>query len=258
MPELSQTIKARDIGRKRNIEHFEVLEHIGGLLSKYNLDFEFKPISASKGTMIERVEEQYGKNALEAAYLTKVFANIHINNWKSNGISNEIRMNYNEKGMELSFGKVVLVCSNGMTAFRGDVINTYGKDKVSHEQAMELLKSWIITAEEKNKMYDDLIQGMRNQPVIKDVLTELIGDLEILAVKQAYCKGDTAPFNIGQVSSFTRALMDQAEDVKPIETVWDMYNVGTNLFKPNVMQMENIIESNLALTEFIVKKYSLN
>lgn len=25
LPELSQTIKARDIGRKRNIEHFEVL-----------------------------------------------------------------------------------------------------------------------------------------------------------------------------------------------------------------------------------------
>lgn len=261
LPELRETIQARDLGRNKQVEHFEVFDNIVSILDKNSVTYNVNPIVIPKygqTKFIERVEEVHGKGALPALFVNKAFGSIEIPAFRNDETSVEIRIDHHDKGLSVSFGKVVLICSNGITAFRGDTASTFGNGKMKYEQVLELVAGWIANADLKNKQYDNLIFGMKSTPFISETLPEIIGDMQMKAVGQAYCSGPLAPLNISQVSSFTKDILNNQEEVKELKTVWDLYNIGTNLQKPDKMESTNIIATNLALTEYFINKFNLN
>lgn len=258
LDELKQTIKAKDIGRT-NIEHVDIIEIISEIMDKNGIKYELQPIVATGGknvAYIERVEEQFGKKSLEASLLNKVFARFKITNFMDALHADEIRFNFNDKGFELAYGKLVLVCTNGATMFRGDTLSNYGKDKLSFDKIKDVFGAWMVGIEEKSTKYIDVINNMQKLSIDSRELIYTIGELQEKAVRQAYLKGPDAPFNIGQVSSFTKALLE--EESKLPATVWDLYNVGTSIMQPVKMDTENIISSNVEWSEYLINKFKLN
>ncbi|GAI75098.1 unnamed protein product, partial [marine sediment metagenome] len=89
----------------------------------------------------------------------------------------------------------------------------------------------------------------------RNAIVELIGKLEMKAVEQAYVNASVvAPLNIGQVSTFTRDLLNKFDSEEKLDTLWDVYNVATNI-NSRQADIGRIIQDNLALTEFMLDEY---
>ena len=263
LSELQQTLTAKSVGKKRHLEHFDVFNDLSQILSSTGIDHNLQPITVHGGgcaSVFPMAEEKFGEKALEAHYLTKVYGEIKIDTHASHDISNLLRVEYSDRGTTVSFGKMVLVCSNGMTAFRGDILSTYGNDKMPYENILEVVKSWMNELEKKSVAYDNLIGHMMRSPIPDgDALAQLIGKLQQRAVAQAYLNGPQAPLNISQVSNFTKNVMtNYDENPEDMQSLWDLYNVATNLQKPTLIDSSTISNTNFAMTNFIMDEYGID
>lgn len=263
-PELKSTLTALGIGEKSRIEHFQVIEDVCELLDKHNLPFQVDSISVA-GNKFAKVfkiaEEKYGEKAVEAHYLTKINAPITIANFENLGTHPQIRIEYHDRGLSVAFGKVVQICSNGMTAWRGDIATTFGKEKMNYDQIKEHVRGWLANFEAKNNQYNDLIRTLINTPTDTAKIINSIGKLEMMAVNQAYGNKELAPLNISQVSQFTKGIIDKWDSEKQLYNItngWDILNLATEHQKPSKVDMATINETNLALCSFFINEFNLN
>ena len=257
LDELRQTVKAKEAGIRKSVEHFQVFDDVMEIIDKEGIKINTLPIYASGGANAKRIEiaEKYvGEKALPAWYLDKVSGEVSFPDFDNQETSMKVRIEFCERGITTSVGKLVLVCTNGMTAFKGDIASTYGSNKMGYESLLNNMKIWIHELQEKNDIYNGLIDRMKNVAADAISLESTIGKLQMLAVGQAYCGGEKAPFNIGQVSNFTKSIILQ-NDEKEINNLWDLYNIGTNIQKPDLMDMSQISNNNYELTQFFMNEY---
>jgi len=266
LDELKTTLIAEDAGGKLSkalpVDHFKVFDAISDTLNAGNIEHEVSPITVYGGKFAKKVpyvERHLGvENALQAHWLSKVYGEIILPKNGLDGIRSMIRVEYHDRGLSVSYGKHVLVCSNGMTAFRGDILSTYGSNKMDYEHILQIVESWVNKLDEKSEQYNKIITTMMETDVDKSALPKMIGKLQMFAVNQAYLDTTTtAPFNIGQVSSFTKGVLKNLDKEEKLDTVWDLYNVGTMIQKPNQMDLAHISENNFNFTNFICEEYAI-
>jgi hypothetical protein len=258
LDELKLSVTAKAAGVKRQIEHFNIFDDILEKCVKQNYNTLVSPIYVAGGVSAKKIpalEPHVGVNNIQAWYLDKITGTITFPSFNNELTTCKINIEHSDRGLSIAFGKVVLICSNGMTAFRSDIVTTYGEGKLNYNQCLELVEKWLYELPEKNEQYDNLITQMINRPIIKEAIPELIGKLELKAVEQAYCKGDEAPFNISQVSNFSKNIITSYKEEKPITNVWELYNAGTLIQKPNLMDISTINNTNFLLTDFFMKEY---
>lgn len=66
------------------------------------------------------------------------------------------------------------------------------------------------------------------------------------------------PLNQSQISMFTDSLITHIwTEQRDGLTLWDVYNFATELYKPQRMEIPNLIPQNLSLMETLINYYDL-
>ena len=260
--------------KSRPITHHAFIEQIGEMLTKNNLTHNLSDITVAKNeSNLFPTEEKKWKNALRQWIFGQLIATFQIDS-PHQAYNPAIAISYNSKGIDVAFGSNVAACRN-MAIFGSDLCSTYGVKKMPYEKMIEVLTKWMGETEEKfietNKVLDKMIQI--ELPIDKAV-PELIGNLHVEAVKQAYINTSTlAPLNIGQVSDFTTRIVkhfDKESTISKMEIVqkgdellerislYDLYNIGTNILTHSPDNTKNKWERIQGFGNFMVEKFQLS
>jgi hypothetical protein len=258
LEELNATAKLKNADGKHIVEPQRVYADTLELLEKHNITYNMLPIHCQGGKNAlynEDLEPYVGKHNIKAYTMLRTSGIITFPQYETKEDTMQIRLDITEKGITMSTGKLVLICTNGMTAFRGDILSTYGNGKLQYEQALGLVENWITGMEDKSKKYDNLITGLKSIPVQKDAINNMIGKLLYQAV-DGNNNNIVAPLNVSQVSAFTGAYIEKDNDAE-IKSAWDLYNLGTDLIKHDKMDMIIVAERNYRFTDFMLKDVGL-
>ena len=243
--------------RSRPIDHHKLIQGVGDILSSNDLDFIQEPIwvSHSGSHYLTSKDIQLAENHIRRRIFERVVTTLKINTLADDTTSGAIAIGYNERGIQIAWGTNVNACSN-MSIFGKWFMSTYGGEKMpSMDKMFEVLNNWAANFAAKREYDKYILNEMKNISVCERDITDIIGELHLNAVNFAYLdKRNKAALNIAQVSSFTRKYLEMED--KP-ETLYDVYNLGTNILKPKTSDLSVVWESNALFGAFIVSMFNI-
>lgn len=273
---LKRTVKEKDYDGNpvKGIYHYEVIERVGQICDRYNLNWNIHEIFASStgpkammGVSVAReLEEQYGERAVEAHILRRVFATIDIRNWETDELTTALAISFHQDGLTFAIGPCVKICHN--QCILGDVhrCSTYGsKDKLTIEQMFERVDGWLRNFETEMTEDRERIRRLKSRILSPTDIYLLIGMLVAARVTHDSTsintllrdeeKVKTYPLNQAQISAFTENMLydaKQKSDRGQSVTAWDVYNIATEIYKPGKTDFPSIIPQNAAMAELIL------
>lgn len=269
LDELSMTQKEDEVGfvSKQRLRHDDFIFDIGRRITSAGLEMEQEPIYIRKGgpstapnaNVYPFLEEKWGENALQAHVIRKLVTRINITTMQNKETQASIGIGFNQHGIILAFGQNVFVCSN-MSIWGENVISNYGSSKMGTQEVLARFDDWMAGYEVKRKIDLKIISAMKRREASHKIIPDLIGQMQMAAVRQAYLKGEQAPFNISQITDFTKNYLKrlQNEEQLEIRNIWDLYNIGTRLLRANEMRdLEPIFHQNQVFGNFLMDKFSL-
>lgn len=168
----------------------------------------------------------------------------------SDGETNmNIAIGFNDRGIQVAYGQNVRVCQN-QVIFGARFLSTYGPNKMPYEKMLEVIMKYTQNIPKIRESDLALLSEFKATPVRANQVKELIGDVHLKAVKQAYFNDlrHVSPMNISQVSSFSRNLGQRIPELYNIEpqtitsNLYDIYNDGTQIFKPEHSEITTLWE----------------
>ena len=244
----------------RPIQSWELIDRIGHMLGEKGVPNSLDPIYVQKSesqqilTAAERGIYTAETTPINRWLFNQLITRINIFPEKEGETNTAIALSFNKNGLLLAFGENVRICQN-MSVFGNNLMTTYGNNKVPFDKMMEVLNHWIETLEEKITWDLNMINGMKSIG-IRDgrELERIMGNLYLRSVKQAY-GNHVAPFSMTQMSLFAQEINRRFEDDSRLGTVWDLYNVGTNLYRPSDVDMVNIFHSPKIWYDVLTEEY---
>lgn len=246
----------------REIYHFDAIERALDLCSKHGLDYQIEEIFAAHNknkqfpgtSLLEQAEAQYGKNAVEAHILRRVFTTIRINNFETEELTTTLVLAYHQDGIQAAIGPCVKACHNQCIMYAERRAFTYGKEKLSIEGLFETMDGWL--GDFKNIMSADRarIEMLKNARLSHEQVLTFIGVLASIRVahdsrdKSLRDIVETYPLNNTQVNTVTEELLKMMQN-KPFLTGWEVYNAMTLRYKPEEAEIPTLIPQNFAAVE---------
>jgi len=263
---LKRTHKENDIyGHPlRGIYHYQVIDSITDICDKYNLNYEVEEIFAAQNrnknqpgvVILPQVEEQFGKRAVEAHVLRRVYTTIQIKDWETEELTTTLAIAYHQEGIQCAIGPCVKICHNQCVLGASRSTANYGKDKVSTEELFEVVDSWLKDFETYMNADREKIKRMKETLISAEQIYIIIGMLTAMRVahdsrdKRLSSQMETYPLNQAQISIFTEDLLKLKQERANI-TAWDVYNVATDIYKPMKSDFPTLIPQNLAFADLI-------
>ena len=246
----------------RPIQSWELIEKItqqlGGKSISHSLDSIYVQKSESQQILTSAERGMYtAENTPISKWLfNQLITKININPLKEGDTNTSIALSFNKNGVLVAFGQNVRICSN-MCVFGSNLMTTYGVNKIPFDKMIEVLNHWLDTMAEKEAFDLQMIDGMKSIDIDKvSEIDRLIGNLYRKSVKQAY-GSVVAPFTMTQMSVLTQDINKRLEEDSRLGTVWDLYNIGTNLYKPTDVDMVNIYHAPKVWYDAIIEEYPI-
>lgn len=263
--QLKRTHMENDImGRPlKGIYHWEVIEAVRDIAMSHGLKAQIEEIFAAQNrdrtqpgvVILPEVEKRYGQKAVEAHVLRRVFANIRLTDWDTDEFTANVAVAFHQDGIQIGFGTMVKACHNQCIMGADRYMQSYGKDKMDMNAMTARLNEWMADAGKVLSEEQEKILKMKNVKLTNEMLMRMIGELTALRVahdtviKEIQIKG-TYPLSQTQINTFTEAaLVKQREEGEM--TLWDAYNLATELYKADRMEIPNILPQNAAMTEYL-------
>lgn len=263
--QLKRTHMENDImGRPlKGIYHWEVIEAVRDIAMSHGLKAQIEEIFAAQNrdrtqpgvVILPEVEKRYGQKAVEAHVLRRVFANIRLTDWDTDEFTANVAVAFHQDGIQIGFGTMVKACHNQCIMNADRYMQSYGKDKMDMNAMTARLNEWMADAGKVLSEEQEKILKMKNVKLTNEMLMRMIGELTALRVahdtviKEIQIKG-TYPLSQTQINTFTEAaLVKQREEGEM--TLWDAYNLATELYKADRMEIPNILPQNAAMTEYL-------
>ena len=270
-PTLKKTYKENDIygNPLRGIYHYQVIEQVAELAQQNNLDFEIEEIFATQNAsrqspsvvILPQVEEQYGKNAIEAHILRRVYTTLKINNLQNGETCGNVVIANHQDGLQVAVGQRVIMCKNQCILNANHIFQNYGNSKISENQIFENVNNWFLNFADYRENDLRILEQMKQIILNQHNIFELIGLLTAIRVAHDNVKNWTLtreiyPLNQAQISQFTQDILTQSiEQERDSFSLWEIYNIATNLHKPDRMEIQNIIPQNFELMQVLSEKY---
>lgn len=169
---------------------------------------------------------------------------------------------FHKKGITMSWGLNENICENFSILTRS-TLQTFGSDdrKKDYDMIKLQVADWLRHFEDKRALELEMMDKMKNTVIEGGyALDKLIGKLYRKAVDQAYGSKSIAPFTINSMSNFVQEI-----DCRRTESVlqedpnlYEVYNFGTSVMKPGMVDMGDIIEVSSLFAEFLLKEFNLN
>ena len=138
-------------------------------------------------------------------------------------------------------------------------VANYGRDKVTTEELFTRVDEWLSNFHTNMTEDRERIKRLKSKVVSPTELYAFIGLLTAIRVshdsadKRLSSQVDTYPLNQGQISVFTEDLLKLNLEKGKI-TLWDIYNVATELYKPGRTDIPAMIPQNGALAELLLSQ----
>ena len=138
-------------------------------------------------------------------------------------------------------------------------VANYGRDKVTTEELFDRVDEWLSNFHTNMTEDRERIKRLKSKTVSPTELYAFIGLLTAIRVshdsadKRLSSQVDTYPLNQGQISVFTEDLLKLNLEKGKI-TLWDIYNVATELYKPGRTDIPAMIPQNGALAELLLSE----
>lgn len=250
--------------------HYQAIERVAESCEKFNLNYEIDEIFAAQNknkkypgvVILPGIEQKYGPKAIEAHILRRVFTTIQIRNWEDDELTTSIALAFHQDGIQAAIGPNVKICHNQCILSAKHYVTNYGKDKVSTDCLFDTIEGWLSSYETEMNEERERIRKMKKKIVSPQEIYQLIGALTAMRVahdstnRQIASLVDTYPLNQSQITVFTEEVLNRLQ-IKPQLSVWDLYNIATELYKPGKSDIPVIMPQNLAFVETI-SKYLLN
>ncbi len=249
----------------KGIYHYEVIQRMADLCEKHNLNYEVEEIFAAQNknknqpgvVVLPQVEQKFGVQAVEAHILRRIYATIRIRNWETDELTTTLVVAFHQDGIQVAIGPCVVICHNQCILSPDRSASNYGKDKLTNDQLFDKVDEWLGSFEEQMTEDRERIKKLKSKVVSPQEIYAFIGLLTAMRVshdssdKRLSSQVDTYPFNQGQISMFTEDLLKLNLERGRI-TLWDIYNVATELYKPGKTDIPAMIPQNGALAELLL------
>jgi len=164
------------------------------------------------------------------------------------GLSPAVAISFNQRGIQITWGMNVFVCQN-LCIYGENQISTYGPQKMPFIKQLNVLSDWINNIDHKFKADQEIMKRMQDVPVNEDWIRETVGDLYIKAINRAYKKGLPAPVNTSTLSTLVQKM-----NTEDISSVWDFYNAGTAIIKPENVVLDDVLDTTIAWGMYLAEK----
>ena len=266
---LRRTHKENDIYGQpvKGIYHYEVIQRMADLCEKHNLNYEVEEIFAAQNknknqpgvVVLPQVEREFGVQAVEAHILRRIYTTIRINDWETDELTTTLVVAFHQDGIQAAIGPCVKICHNQCILSPERSVANYGRDKVTTEELFDRVDEWLSNFHTNMTEDRERIKRLKSKVVSPTELYAFIGLLTAIRVshdsadKRLSSQVDTYPLNQGQISVFTEDLLKLNLETGKI-TLWDIYNVATELYKPGRTDIPAMIPQNGALAELLLSQ----
>lgn len=249
------------------IRHFEMIDQASEVLDKHGMNFELDKVYAANnksrimpGISVIGNKEIYQEKdyPIENILFRRVLTRLIIHDMEDETTNTAVGLNFHQNGVEIAFGANVHICQN-MCLMGGDLLMSYGPNKTPIKDMFDALSGWIKDFEAKRRKYQEMLQKMMDTPFTQRDMAELAGWLVMYALKKNSNKlkyEGVPPLSVTQVNKVVSSYMEKYEgDPEQVSTLYDIYNLGTELYKPGVTTMNEIYQANHSLGHFITKAF---
>lgn len=174
-----------------------------------------------------------------------------------------IGLTINKEGLSIAFGMNVHECSN-FNVLGGTILRTYSYDngragETPWELLMHKLGKWIKGLNQIWNVQNEIMENMKalQLPQHEAVVEEIIGDLYIRAIKQAYFKGGVTPFDTHELSNFTKEMLQARRAEERLANVWDIYSWGTSIMKPGIVDIGEIANNSNLWADYLMDRFAM-
>lgn len=174
-----------------------------------------------------------------------------------------IGLTINKEGLSIAFGMNVHECSN-FNVLGGTILRTYSYDngragETPWELLMHKLGKWIKGLNQIWNVQNEIMENMKalQLPQHEAVVEEIIGDLYIRAIKQAYFKGGVTPFDTHELSNFTKEMLQARRAEERLANVWDIYSWGTSIMKPGIVDIGEIANNSNLWADYLLDRFAM-
>jgi len=276
---LKRTYRENDIygNPLRGLYHFQVIEQVAEIARAQGLTTQIETIFAAKNqnkqypgvSVLPQVEDIEGGQAVEAHILRRVYTTIKIEDNETDELTSNIAIAYHQEGLQIAFGQRVKICTNQTILGADHIAANFGKGKKSNTEIFETVENWMrdfFRYQEKDRR---IIETMKNIDCTNDEVMKIIGLLNCIRVKQDTKHGFIResemayPLNQSQISVFVEKYLLEKfnREVAGLGmahfSLWDIYNMATELHKPGNTDVTNIINQNFATGEVLKQFYTI-
>ena len=174
-----------------------------------------------------------------------------------------IGLTINKEGLSIAFGMNVHECSN-FNVLGGTILRTYSYDngrsgETPWELLMHKLGKWVKGLNQIWNVQNEIMENMKDLqlPQHESVVEEIIGDLYIRAIKQAYFKGGVTPFDTHELSNFTKEMLQARKAEERLANVWDIYSWGTSIMKPGTVDIGEIANNSNLWADYLMDRFAM-
>jgi hypothetical protein len=268
--QLRNTYKENDIygNPLKGLYHYEVIEQIENVVKESGLNYSIHQLFAAQNkdktqpgvVILPQVEEKYGPKAVEAHILRRIFCNINISDFDDDEYSTNIALAFHQNGIQVAYGNLIKICTNQCILGKKQSFYTYGKGAIPFDKIIEELQNWLFNTPQRKIIEErEIINRMKNTPVNGDEMMRIFGMLNVARVlhdtnEKSIRMNDVYPLNQGQISTFIEKIVLRHRINNELN-LWDIYNTATELYKPHLMELPNIMSQNIAMVDFIKTNY---
>ena len=266
----------------RGIHHYQLIDRVTSLLDQHKLTYRIEEIFAANnkdrsnpGVVVSpTAEEKYGKGSIESHCLRRVYTTIKIENESDEETETGLAIAFHQNGIQVAIGPNVKICRNQCILSKDRYVATYGENKVKDlDKLFQVVDDWLHNFSDHRAIDMRILEQMKNVSLDYRQVAELVGHLTYYRV--GYDSGliknfnpdeismntvNKYPLNNGQINDFVHSYLTEyerrcIENENTIMSLYDVYNIATNLYKADKMVIPNIMTQNLAWTEVLTAHY---
>lgn len=269
---LKRTHKENDINGHplTGIYHYQVIEQVADLCALNGLNYQIEEIFAAQNrnrqtpgvVILPQVENVFGEKAIEAHVLRRIFTTIKINDEETPEMNTTIAIAYHQEGIQIGFGPNVKICHNQCILSPSRTVSNYGNKKVTTPEMFHVVNDWLNNFSEYRINDLHILSQMKEINCTLNDTYQLIGLLTAMRVaKDSSNKTlskyvSSSPLNQSQISVFTENCL-LAYQERHVLSLWDVYNIATELYKPGRTEIPNLIPQNLSLIDTLKNYYNI-
>jgi len=265
LPELKSSVDERMFTDKpfHGIQHYSLLEEIGEILNKTNKnaiidDIIVSPSGPSIAPGISKIPfkvDEYGKNAVEAHIFRRLITSFIIEH-DNPTFNTKLAVSYHQQGVSIAFGANVRICSN-LSIFGYKYMHELQKSQYAN--SFDIIRGWLSEYDENIVKFEHFFQKLHETTFNLSDTFNLIGKLTSMRVekdskslKNFINERNNYSLNQGQISKFAESVLIMHKE-KGALSGYDVYNVGTQLHKPEFTEVSNIIPQNTEFGEVMLE-----